>query len=482
MATISSIGIGSGLDIESVISQLIAVERVPVTKLQTEATSLQTKLSTYGKLQSGMAALRDAASALTRATTWGATTGVSSDAAAVAVTTSAATRPGSYAIEVQQLATPQSNATGVYASADALVGEGTLHIELGTWGPGQASFTPKTGATAVDITVGPPAESLAQLRDKINASNSGVVASVLTDATGARLVLRSAATGTDNAFRIGVADNDGNNGDGIGLSALAFDPSAGILTMAQALAAANASASLNGLPIASTGNTLSEVLDGLTLTLGKVTTAPVLVEAKPDTAAIRKALDAFVTAYNDLNKLVFEQTKYDAASKTAGVLQGDSAAVSMRAQMRSLLGTSSGASAMFARVADIGFDVQSDGSIKIDETKLANGMANLDELRKLFANSDLLTPGNNGIAVQLRAMADQVLSIEGSISSRSEGLRKRIDLNQDRQDLLEDRIAMVEKRLRAQYTALDKQMASLTSLSNYVSQQLSALSQKNSNS
>ncbi len=479
MATISSIGIGSGLDIESMISQLVAVERVPVTKLQTEVTSLQTKLSTYGKLQSGMAALRDAASALTRASTWNATTGTSSDAAAVAVTTSASTLPGSYSIEVQRLASVQSNATGVYASADALVGEGTLHIELGSWGAG-GSFTPKTGATAVNIGVGPPAESLAQLRDKINASNSGVVASVLTDASGARLVLRSAATGEANGFRIGVTDNDGNNADGLGLSALAYDPSAGILTMAQALAAANAAASLNGLPIGSDSNTLSNVLDGMTLSLGKVTSAPVLVEAKPDKESIRKALDTFVTAYNDLNKLLAEQTKYDAAGKTAGALQGDSAAVAMRAQMRGLLGSSSGASAMFSRLAEVGFDVQTDGSIKLDQTKLANGLANLGEMKKLFSNSDLLTPSNNGMAVQLRAMADGVLAMDGSISTRTEGLRKRIELNEDRQEQLEDRITLVEKRLRAQYTALDRQMASLNSLSSYVTQQIAALSRSSS--
>jgi len=129
MASITSIGIGSGLDIESMISQLVAVERAPVTKLQAQASSLQTQLSTYGKLQSGMAALRDAASALTRASTWNATTGTSSDAASVAVTTSASTLPGSYSIEVQRLASVQSNASGVYASADALVGEGTLRIK-----------------------------------------------------------------------------------------------------------------------------------------------------------------------------------------------------------------------------------------------------------------------------------------------------------------------------------------------------------------
>jgi flagellar hook-associated protein 2 len=314
-----------------------------------------------------------------------------------------------------------------------------------------------------------------------NVAADSVVATVLTDASGARLVLRSASTGVENAFRVSVTDTDGNNADGLGLSALAFDPSAGILTMAQALAAANASASLNSLPINSASNTLSEVLDGMTLTLNKTTDAPVQVDAKPDQESIRKALDSFVKAYNDLNALVAEQTKYDPNSKTAGVLQGDSAAVSMRTQMRSLLGTSSSASTMFGRLADVGFDVQSDGSIKLDETKLANGLANLGEMSKLFSTSDLVTPGNNGIATRLRSMADLFLGIDGTISTRSEGLRQRIELNQDRQERLNDRIAMVEKRLRAQYTALDRQMGQLTGLSSYVAQQMAMLNANSGN-
>lgn len=472
MATISSPGIGSGLDINSIITQLVAVERVPLTQLQTQATALQTKMSTYGKVQSALSALRDAASALTRADTWTKTTGTSSDPSAVTVTTSAATKPGNYALQVSQLAAAQSNATGTFASPDALVGEGTLRIELGTWGPGQTSFTPKTGATAVDITVGPPAQSLAQLRDKINASSAGVTASVLTDATGSRLVLRSSSTGAANGFRATVTDSDGNNSDAVGLSALAFDPSAGILTMAQALAAANASASLNNLPIGSETNNLANVLDGLTLTLNKVTTAPVQVSAAQDTPALRKSVDAFVTAYNDLNKLLAEQTRFNGLNSKESALQGDSAALAIRSQMRNLLGTTSGASTMFTRLSEIGFDVKQDGSIVVSETKIGNALANADETRKLFGNSDTLVPGNNGIAVRIRAMADQLLGIDGTISQRTEGIRKRIDLNQDRQDQLTDRIAMVEKRLRAQYTALDRQMGQLSSLSGYITQQI----------
>ena len=475
MASITSIGIGSGLDIENMITQLVALERSPIDQLEKQASSLQTQLSAYGKLKSGMSTLRDAAAALTRATTWGATAGVSSDAASVGVATGSSTQTGSYTVQVQRLASAQSNASGVYASADALVGEGTLRIELGTWNADQSGFTPKSGATAVDISVGPPAQSLAQLRDKINASNAGVVASVLTDANGARLVLRSAATGESNGFRISVTDSDGDNSNGLGLSALAFDPSASILTMAQALAASNATATLNGLSISSESNTLSNVLDGLTLTLNKVTTSPVLVEAKSDTDSIRAALNKFVSAYNDLNSLIVDQTKYDAGSKAGGVLQGDGAAVSMRAQMRALLGGTSGASTMFSRLAEVGFDVQKDGSIQLNESKLANGLANLGEMKKLFANSDLQNPANNGIATRLRQLTDQMLSVDGSISTRTAGLNRRIELNEDRQDRLEDRITLFEKRLRAQYTALDTQMASLTSLSEYVTQQLSAL-------
>ena len=299
------------------------------------------------------------------------------------------------------------------------------------------------------------------MRDQINAAGAGVTASVLSDANGARLVLRSTATGASNGFRVGVTDTDGNNTDGAGLSALAFDPSAGVTTMAQALAAANASATLNNLPISSESNTLANVLDGMTLTLNKVTTAPVQLTAAQDNTSMRKALDTFVTAYNDLNKLLADQTKYDAGTKAAGGLQGDSAAVGIRAQMRAMVGSTGGVSTMFTRLSDIGFDVKLDGSLTLSDTKINNALANLAETKKLFANTDLLVPGNNGIANQMRALADRLIGVDGTVSTRSEGLRKRIDLNQDRQDLLSDRIAAVEKRLRAQYTALDKTMGQL---------------------
>ena len=212
MATISSIGIGSGLDIESMITQLVAVERAPVTKLQTEATSLQTKLSTYGKLQSGMAALRDAASALTRASTWNATVGVE-QRRHVGGRHHQRQHAARQLLASRCSAWPRCSPTPPACTPRPMRWSAKARC-TSSWAPGapgRPASRPRPAPPRWTSRVGPPAESLAQLRDKINASNSGVVASVLTDASGARLVLRSAATGEANGFRVGVTDNDGNN-------------------------------------------------------------------------------------------------------------------------------------------------------------------------------------------------------------------------------------------------------------------------------
>jgi len=475
MATISSPGVGSGLDVNSIVTQLVAIERQPIVQLQTQASSLQTKLSAFGKLQSDLSALRDAASALTRPSSWSDTTGTSSDPASVAVTTDSTNLPGTYTVQVSKLAQAQSNVSKTYGATTDMVGEGTIHVELGSWDADTNAFTAKTGATAIDISIGPPAKSLAEVRDIVNAANAGITATVLTDASGSRLVFRSSATGAANGFKLTVTDVDGNNVDTAGLSALAFDPSVGVVTMGQAMAAANASALINGAPVSSASNTLNNVIDGLTLTLQHETTTAVQVTTAPDKDAIRKKVETFVSAYNDLNKEIAAQTKFDAATKTAGALQGDSAAVGLRNSLRNTLLGTSAASTTFTRMADIGFDVQQDGSIKLDSKKLDNALANLPEMKKLFSASDTLVQANNGFATLVRTLADTALGVDGSIAARSEGLRDRISANEKRQAALEVRVSQTEARLRKQYTALDTKMGQLQSLSSYVSQQVALL-------
>ncbi len=466
MTSISSPGIGSGLDVNSIINQLLAIERQPIVALQTKATQIQARISEYGKLQNLTSAFRDAASALTKNETWGQTIGTSSNAAAVAIAVQSGAAVGNYSLQVQSLATAQSLASGVFASADEMPGAGTLHIELGSWGPGQTTFTPKSGATAVDIAI-EATDTLAQVRDKINAANAGVTATILNDGSGARLLMRSTATGTESAFRTS------------GMSAFAFDPSSGPGAMTQTQAAANAAATIDGLAITSQSNTLANVIDGITLTLGQVTPAAVELKVAQDNEGLKKAVQTFADTYNALATLIAGQVKYDASSKTAGPLQGDSSAVGIQRQLRAMLGTVSGASSVFGRLSDVGLELQSGGTLKVNGGKLDAALANLPELKKLFANTDEAVPANNGIARQLYSLTAAMLGAEGTLTTRTDSLQQGIARNEADQERLERRVAEVEKRLRAQYTALDTTLGRLSGISSYVTQQMELLAKSN---
>jgi flagellar hook-associated protein 2 len=354
-----------------------------------------------------------------------------------------------------------------------------LTLEIGSWDQPPMNFVPRVGRDPVGITVTAD-DTLATLRDKINATGAGVTASIVTDATGARLSMRSSETGAENGFRLAVADDDGPDiADGTGLSRFAYDPGAGSTGMERKLAAGNAEASINGIEVQSASNELTGVIDGLTLRLRKEgATADVSVAT--DRAAVKTAIQDFATAYNALTKLISDQTKYDPASKVGGPLQGDSAATGLQRQLRSLLGVGSEASATFRRLSDVGLSLQRDGTLSVDGTKLDAATSNLAELQKAFAASDP-DPTKDGFARRYADLAQQVLGIDGSLTSRTEGLRSRLTQNSEGQQALEDRVERFRARLVAQYTAMDSNLSKLNALSGFVSQQLAGLSGNNSN-
>ena len=470
MATVSSAGIGSGLDVNSIIKQLMAIERQPLTKLQSKATTIQSTVSEYGKIKSAVSTLRDLSAKLNSTTTWAQTTASSSSTAAVSATTNGSA-PGSYSVAVQSLASVQTLATGLYASATATPGGGTINIELGTWGAGQTSFTHKTGATAIDITV-VATDTLADVRDKINAAGAGVTALIMTDASGSRLLIRSNTTGAENAFRTTVTDDDGINTDATGLSALAYTTTAKVSTQNQI--AANAAATINGLAVSSTSNTLTDIVDGLTLKLSSVTTSAVTVDVVTDAAALKKTMTEFAEAYSAVVKLIAADTKYDATTKKGGLLLGDGAAVSLQRQLRSLAGAVSGASTSFARLSDAGFELQRDGSMTVNSIRIDNALANLPELKKMFSNSSLTDPTLDGFAKRFKTVTAALLASDGSLTTRTDGLGQQLTRNQKDQDTLAIRLAATEKRIRAQYTALDTTMAQLNGTSSFVTNQIAA--------
>ncbi len=478
MATISSLGLGSGIDVESIITKMMAVERQPINDITQKTDGLKTKLSTYGQVQSALSTLRDASAKLTNPDTWAGSKATSSDTSAVSVTTSSGAAVSSASISVSQLAAAQTLASSTFTSATSTVGQGSLTIELGTWGTdatGAATFASKAGATPVTINIGAGQDQLGQVRDQINAANAGVTATVVTDATGSRLTLTSRNSGESNGFRVTVNDADGNSADAAGLSQLAYDPTVSISQMSLSLPAANARALLNGLPISSETNSLSSAIDGLNIILLK-TTPPVTINVTQDADAIKKAVSDFTTAYNAINQLLRTQTKYDEGNKTAAPLQGESTALNLSNRLRGIAGGVTSLGGSLTRLADVGLAPGSDGNLPTAGAKLDKALTNLGDLKQFFMGVDKTNDSNNGFAVRMRSMIDQALSVDGGLSSREKGIQSQIDSNNKNVDKLTARNASTEKRLRAQYSALDTKMSKLTGLSSYLTQQLNQLS------
>jgi flagellar hook-associated protein 2 len=476
---ISSVGLGSGLDVKSIVSQLVALEKQPLTNLQTKATGIQTKISAFSQVKSLVSTLSDAAGKLSRDSAWSGLTLSSSNASAVTATVSGIAAASTFSVGVQQLAQTQSTASKVVAANTDL--SGTLSIELGSWTttpnsipPNPLAFAADTAKTSVSITIG-SGDSLSDVAAKINDSNAGVSATVLRDASGERLMIRSKDTGDLAGFRITAG-----GGATAGLSALAFDPANGTTDTKMTQVAQNAKATLNGVEVSSKTNTLTDAIPGLSLQLTQVTTTDATVTASTDIAGMKKNIQDFVDAYNAVNTYLSDSTKYDDQTKEAGLLQGDATAVGLQNSLRRLMGSSAIGTTM-TRLADVGISMARGGNLTIGTVtaaQKAQGMMDLDSalkdpdsVKKLFAgnNNDDQT---NGLALKIKNFTTGLLSLDGMMNSKADALDASLDRNADEQEKVNKRATSLETRLNKQYSALDAQMASLTALSNYVNQQV----------
>ncbi len=464
MPAITSTGVGSGLDVNSIVTSLMALEKRPLTLLQTSASSIQTKLSAFGSLKSQLSGLGDIASTLTSATAWNPLRSDSTDSAAISATATSTAVAGKYTMEVEQLAQPQSLASGPYATTGTFVGTGTLTLEIGTTAAGV--FTAKSGSTPKPITIDSGNQTLAGIRDAINTAAAGVTASIVTSGGSSRLVLRS-ADGADSSIRLTATDDDGNNTDAAGLSALAWDPAATVgagKNLSQTQGAQDAKYTLNGLALTSATNTPAEVVTGVTLNLKKITTAPVDLTVSIETVAVRKNVNDFVNAYNGLNALLKAQTNSDPSGAANGPLQADSTATALLYAMRGMLqGSVTGLSSPDSLSA-AGIELQRDGSLKVNDTKLAPLLATPEKLARLFNQAKVGSDvDSRGFGVRFKEWASSFTSATGILSNRTTGLTDRVTRNQKEQDAQQDKLTRTEARLRKQYQTLDTQMSSLNS-------------------
>jgi len=389
---IQSQGIGSNLDVNSIVTQLMTVERRPLSLLAIEAQGYRGRISAWGSLKSALAAFQTAVKSLDSAAKFQARTASVGDASLVSASAGAAASPGVHGIEVSQLAQQHKLASAAFAAPLDPVGTGTLTIQYGTYDSGANTFALNPAKAAQSIAIGAGQDSLAAVRDTINQGGLGISASIVNDGSGSRLVLSSKDSGAANSLRITVSDNDGNNTDQSGLSRLAYDPTLAAgsgRNLTQTVAAQNASLTIDGIAVSKASNTFDDALPGVTLTLLK--SAPgafTSLNVGRDGAKTKEAVEGFVSAYNDLARTVSDLTRYDPATRQAGALQGNAAAQAIQSRLRGTLSGSIPSAGAFNALHQIGVSFQKDGTLALDATKLQAAIdAHYDDIAPLFASA-----------------------------------------------------------------------------------------------
>lgn len=466
MATTSSLGIGSGLDLNSLLDGLKSSEQQRMVPLQNRAASYNTKLSAYGTLQSAFSNFQSAAETLNDPALF---KGVKtqSDSSAFTASAGSTAAPGSYSVEVGPLARAQSLVSPGRAGMDETIGGGKITLSLGN-GAGDTSATAQ-----IDIAEGD--SSLAGIRDAINAADIGVSASIINDGsdTPYRLVLSSDTTGTDSQISVSVS---GENGGATPLADMLTYDSNGQdggsnAVMDQSVPARNASLSVNGIPITSQSNTVEGAIQGVTLTLTGESSEPENLSTRRDTGAVRSALEKFVSAYNQVNKLSGKLTAFNGEDKSQGVLLGDATVRNIQSQVRNTLNTPIDGGA-FKGLAEIGISLQRDGTMKIDDKVLDKALAdNLADVGQLLAGND----ESGGLSQSMVKTLESVAGENGLLKSASDGMQTRIDNLGDRMEREQESIDSTIARYKKQFVQLDTIMANLNSTSNYLTQQFESL-------
>jgi flagellar hook-associated protein 2 len=362
-----------------------------VSNLNQQESSYQVKLSAYGKLQSSMDTFNSALSGFKTAQSAAPFKATSSADQTLTAQASKDAAAGSYNVNVTQLAKVQTLASRVYADKDStIVGTGSITIQTGGYNANTNTFTPADNSGGKTISIGATNGTLSGIANAINAANAGVKASVVQTNGGYQLSLSSTKTGTDSSIKLAVSDNDNTDGDLAGLSALAFNPTAGPSgynkNLTETAAAQNAQLTVNGTSVTSQSNTVTSAVNGVTFNLAATGTATVGVAR--DAEAFAASAQKFVDAYNALQKSVTELTGTSSLNSGAP-LANDSLTAKVGNEVRNTVAQASyGFGNNKTTLADIGITKQSNGTLALDKSKLQSALAaNPDNAVKLLANT-----------------------------------------------------------------------------------------------
>ncbi len=475
--TITSTGLGSGLDIEALVTGLVNAERAPTeAKIDRQQSSVTTLISALGELNSSVSGIQSSISALAERTLFEGVTANTDQFSAVTATATSEASAASYDISVSTLATKQSLASGTYASEDAVVGTGTLTIDIGTptYSGGDPVYSGFASTSSVAVNIAADS-TLSEVRDAINAAEAGVEASIVRDGSDFRLLLVAENTGVENSFQLTVTDTgDGLNEDPAGLSALAFNTSVSNLT--QSNAALDASFSINGLALTSASNQVDNAVTGVSLTLKDTTTTPARITVAEDRAAITNAVQSFVDNYNSTITTLNAQTTFNPTTGFAGPLVGDFSARTVENALRNSVSSPiTGASSFFDSLATIGVTTTTEGTLEFDSSLLTNALdSDKEAVVTLFAGS--VDDSVEGVAERVSTVLDGIIDTdEGLLPLRSASLADQLDDIADQRAALDRRIETIEARFRAQFNSLDILLAELNTTGQFLETQLASL-------
>lgn len=479
MSTISSLGVGSNLDLSGLLDKLATAESQPLVAMKTQQTSYNAKFTAYGTLQGALSAFQAAAKKLADASLFQGVKVASSAADVLSASASATGASGSYSVEVSKLATAQSLVAAGQASATAVIGTGSVTIDFGTItgdtgvtynaSTGKysgAGFTPDTTRAAASVTIDASNNSLEGIRDAINKNSAiGITASIVNDGSASpyRLVFNSTQTGVTSSIRIAVT------GDTALKSLLDHNPQgSGVQNLQQTAAADNAALTVNGIAITSTTNTVKEAVQGVTMTLAKSGLSSLTISR--DNVSVEKAVSQFVGTYNSLLGTASYLTKYDSEKKTGSALVGDATLRTIQTGIRAALNTPQAGELQV--LSKVGVTFEKDGSLKLDETKLKSALVNsATAVAALFVG----TGGNTGLGTQVAALIDGFVGTSGKLTNAAAGVKTTLKLLDTRYAANEVNVNAKVARYRTQFTQLDVLMSKMNATTAYLTAQFSAM-------
>lgn len=480
-------GIASGLDTNTIISQLMEIERIPYNKLQNRQKSYSNEQSIFRNINTKLAALRTAADDLKLAANFNLRSAVVSDESVLKVTATESAAEGSYNIEVKQLATYSSIKSKAFDKGESESGP-TLSGTIRIWNNGEhQDFKLSETATSDE-------EVLKDLVDQINKANFGVQASLIETEPGKiSFVLASVQSGEANKINTGIGNSQGIHIAAVNVideDTIEEDTAlSSLLDFSEGQKAQNALLVINGIEVVSSSNELTNVISGVTLNLSKIGNSTVQVSRDLD--KIAEKVETFVKAYNDVVNVIRTNTAKGAS------LQGDATLRSLQDQLHNLFNSAVGSEGnedgAYRYLFEIGLEIDKGvlsgsamtGTISFDKEKFKKALAeNPDGVYQLFAYSegDEGNNANSGIAVKFSdSLRMWTRSGSGIIAAKIDGYDEQIKYLSKQMEHMETRLFMREEQLKKQFNAMEVALASLQSQMTWLNSQILAMNMNGSN-